>query len=116
MPRRKKKSIFDEIPFPSLGNNAPKRDKRRAFTRTQEKEILWQQDNKCAICHEKLDPRTTEFDHKKPWAAGGRTITQNGRAVHPNCHRLVTHKRRLKKTNKPRKTHGERIAERLSRL
>jgi predicted HNH restriction endonuclease len=77
-----------------------KKDKRRIFTGTQRKEILYQQDNKCARCHKKLDPRTVEFDHKKPWASGGRTIIVNGRALCPNCHRIVTHNTRLKKLEK----------------
>lgn len=79
-----------------------KRDKRRSFTRTQKNEILYQQDNKCAKCHKKLDPRATEFDHKKPWASGGRTATVNGRALCANCHKIVTHKTRLKKVDKKR--------------
>ena len=80
-----------------------KRDSRRSFTRTQKNEILYQQDNKCAKCHKKLDPRATEFDHKKPWAAGGRTVTVNGRALCANCHKIVTHKTRLKQVDKKRK-------------
>lgn len=70
----------DEI----LGNKpkekSKKRDRRRSFTRTQKNEILYQQDNKCAVCHNKLDPRATEFDHEKPWASGGRTVIANDRA------------------------------------
>lgn len=32
------------------------RDGRRAFTQTQKNEILYQQNSKCAKCHEMLDP------------------------------------------------------------
>ena len=80
-----------------------KKDIRRAFTKTQQNEILYQQDGKCAKCHEKLDPRATEFDHKKPWASGGRTIKTNGRALCANCHRKITHETRLKRVDKKRK-------------
>ncbi|NOX71692.1 MAG: HNH endonuclease [Candidatus Micrarchaeota archaeon] len=80
-----------------FGSKKTKRDSRRTFTITQKKEILYQQNNKCAICHKKLDPRAIEFDHGKPWADGGRTITQNGRALCPTCHRIKHHKERLKK-------------------
>ena len=80
------------------------RDSRRSFGQTQRKEILYQQDNKCAMCHDKLDPRATQFDHKKPWAAKGRTVTQNGRALCSKCHDIVTHQERLKKVDKRRKT------------
>lgn len=83
-----------------FGPKKNKRDPRRAFTRTQKNEILHQQDYKCARCHEKLDLRATEFDHKKPWAAGGRTITVNGRALCATCHKIVTHNTRLKKVEK----------------
>jgi len=85
----------------------PTRDSRRSFSATQKKEILYQQDNKCAssICHhKKLDPRAIEFDHKKPWASGGRTITENGRALCPECHKIITHNERLRKTDKKRPT------------
>ena len=75
------------------------RDTRRAFTQTQKKEILYQQDNKCAICHKKLDPRDIEYDHKKPWASGGRTKTVNGRALCGSCHNKITHKTKLKKVD-----------------
>lgn len=76
------------------------RDTNRTFNQTQKNEILFQQDNNCAVCHKKLDPRTTDFDHKKPWASGGRTISVNGRALHVDCHRIITHNTRLKKVDK----------------
>lgn len=80
-----------------------KRDSRRGFTTTQKNQILYQQNNRCAICHKKLDPRAIEFDHKKPWASGGRTVTVNGRALCPECHKIITHKARLTKVDKKRK-------------
>lgn len=76
------------------------RDSRRTFTQSQKNEILYQQDSKCAVCHKKLDPRDIEYDHKKAWAANGRTVTQNGRAVHGSCHNIITHNQRLKKSDK----------------
>jgi len=93
----------DPFGLPSLYPNQPKRDSRRAFTRTQKNEILYQQDNKCARCHKKLDPRAVQFDHAKPWASGGRTIKRNGRALCGECHDIITHNQRLKKTDKRRK-------------
>jgi 5-methylcytosine-specific restriction endonuclease McrA len=88
----------------SFSPNQPKRDSRRAFTPTQKSEILHQQDSKCARCHKKLDPRAIQFDHAKPWASGGRTITQNGRALCGECHAIITHTQRLKKVDKKRRT------------
>lgn len=76
------------------------KDSRRAFTQTQKNEILVQQDYKCAECHKKLDLRATEFDHKKPWASGGRTIVVNGRALCAGCHRIISHRHRLKQVDR----------------
>lgn len=91
------------VSMPSLYPKQVKKDSRRAFSPTQKKEILYQQDSKCARCHEKLDPRAIEFDHKKPWASGGRTKVVNGRAICANCHKKITHEARLKQVDKKRK-------------
>jgi nitrate/TMAO reductase-like tetraheme cytochrome c subunit len=88
-------SIYDD-PFGLTGNNS-RRDKKRAFTQTQKKEILYAQNNKCAICHKSLDPRDIEYDHKTPWADKGHTKVKNGRAVCGSCHNIKTHKDKLKK-------------------
>ena len=114
MPR---KSIFDDIPFPSLSNDKRSdRDSRRNFTERQKKEVRYRQKGRCAKCGKILDPRTTEYHHKKAWSEGGRTTVSNCIAVHADCHRIAEHNRGVKKTRKPKKTHGERIADRLSRL
>lgn len=72
------------------------RDKKRSFSITQKNEILYQQDNMCGKCNHKLDPRAIEYHHRKPWAAGGRTITVNGLALCPKCHKIIAHEERLK--------------------
>ena len=81
---------------------AENRDKRRAFTATQKNDILYQQENKCAICHKKLDPRAIEFDHRKEWSASGKTTIKNGAALCPTCHRIKTHKSLVKKIDNPK--------------
>jgi nitrate/TMAO reductase-like tetraheme cytochrome c subunit len=88
----------------SIGSPSKPRgqDSRRSFSPTQKKEILSQQDNKCAKCHEKLDPRATHFHHEKPWASGGRTITENGRALCASCHEITSHEKRLENVDKKR--------------
>jgi hypothetical protein len=103
--KKRKRTVKNPLnaDFPSLYPKQTERDTRRAFTSTQKNEILYQQDNKCAICHEKLDPRAKHFHHEKPWSSGGRTITQNGRALCANCHEKETHKERLKKVDKKRR-------------
>ncbi len=96
-----KKGSFD-LGFGALPKKKSDRDTRRAFTKTQKNEILYQQDNKCAVCHKKLDPRDIEYDHKTPWASGGKTKTVNGRALCGSCHNKVTHKHKLKKAEAKR--------------
>lgn len=105
---RKKRNPFDVEPlnFKSfdLGLDTKlNRDYRRSFTRTQKNEIWAQQKGKCAKCHKPLDPRTVEYDHGRPWSAGGKTTVKNGRALCPGCHKLKTHKERLKKVEKKKK-------------
>ena len=78
-------------------NDDDRRDRRRAFTQSQKASILYQQNNLCARCHQPLDPRAIEFDHHKPWADSGRTVTWNGRALCANCHKIVTHEHTLTK-------------------
>lgn len=80
-----------------------KKDSRRSFSPTQKKQILAQQNNKCARCHEKLDPRAIHYHHKKPWTSGGRTIVGNGKALCPKCHEITTHETRLDTIDKGRK-------------
>lgn len=89
------------VTFPSLHSSEPKRDSRRSFSSTQKKEILYQQDSKCARCHKKLDPRATHFHHEKPWSSGGRTKVVNGRALCADCHEIISHKDRLKRDFTP---------------
>jgi 5-methylcytosine-specific restriction endonuclease McrA len=105
-PLKRGRSPFDFTPIDQRPKQ-PKRDSRRAFGQNQKKQILYQQDNKCAKCHEKLDPRTIHFHHIKPWASGGRTITQNGAALCPKCHEILSHQERLKQTDKKRKSRRE---------
>jgi hypothetical protein len=54
----------------------------------------------CAVCHERLDPRDIEYDHKKAWADKSRTIVVNGRAVCGSCHNKITHGQQLRKAEK----------------
>ncbi|MBI2173267.1 MAG: HNH endonuclease [Candidatus Aenigmarchaeota archaeon] len=94
------KNIYGEPISPPKSNH---KDSRRKFTKTQEKYIIYQQNSKCAVCHKQLDPRDIEFDHQKSWADGGRTITENGRAVCGSCHNIITHEQRRKNLDKKRK-------------
>lgn len=87
--------MFNYNPFGNDKNGG--RDKRRSFTQSQKNQIRYQQNDKCAICHKPLDPRTTHYDHKKAWADKGRTVVQNGRALHAECHSIKHHTERLKK-------------------
>jgi 5-methylcytosine-specific restriction endonuclease McrA len=90
--------MFDIDDPLGLNGSRSGRDKKRTFGDTQKKQILYAQNNKCAICHKTLDPRDIEYDHKTPWADKGRTKVKNGRAVCGSCHNIKTHNDRLKKT------------------
>jgi 5-methylcytosine-specific restriction endonuclease McrA len=72
------------------------RDSRRTFTQSPK-------NNTCAKCKEHLDMRVVQFDHAKPWAAGGRTISENGRALCANCHAKVTNETNVKKADGKKK-------------
>ena len=89
------------------GQRDKKRDVRRAFNQTQRKEILYQQDSKCARCHQRLDPRDIHYHHEKPWASGGRTITTNGRAVCGSCHNILHHEIKVKESDKTKKSNRD---------
>ena len=97
------KNIYGKPIYSDFGLKPKERDKKRKFTRTQEKNILYQQNSKCAVCHKQLDPRDIEFDHKRSWAGGGRTISENGRAVCGSCHNIINHEQRRKNLDKKRK-------------
>lgn len=91
------------ISLPSIHPSQTRKDSRRSFTQTQKNAILVQQNGKCAMCYRKLDPIVAEYDHKKSWASGGKTIIKNGRALCANCHKKTTHEARLKRVDKKRK-------------
>lgn len=87
--------------FPGPFDKGTEKDTRRAFTATQKKEILAQQDFKCAHCHKKLGV-AYHFHHAKAWASGGKTTVKNGKVMCPTCHEEITHKERLRNVDKKR--------------
>lgn len=95
------KDSFNIKPIQNIFQTKPKRDTRKSFTTTQKKQILAQQDFKCAKCHNKLGV-AYHFHHAKSWSSGGKTIVKNGRALCANCHETERHKERLKKVDKKR--------------
>ncbi len=62
----------------------PQQDPRRAFSSLQKNKIFLQQGRKCIVCKQPLNPFQAVYYHKR-WVKGGRTITKNGRAAHPEC-------------------------------
>jgi hypothetical protein len=74
------------------------RNIKQVFTKVQQKEILYQQNNLCAgeFCKYKpLDLRIVQFHPAEGWIARGRTKIQNGIAVCPNCHALIHYYEKL---------------------
>ena len=79
VPTKKQKNLWGAgLGLMQTSKKETERDTRRCFSPTQRKELLYQQNNKCARCHKPLDPRAIQYDHTKPWASGGRTITVMG--------------------------------------
>jgi hypothetical protein len=76
------------------------RDSRRAFTRTQQKEIWEQQGGKCAKCFKKLSLITVQYHHLRGWAENGKTLVKNGAALCADYHSILSHKERLKKVER----------------
>lgn len=68
------------------------------------KEILKQQNNRCADCPRELTPKITHFDHILPKWDGGYDDLENIQALCANCHANKTHtenkKRHLRKKAK----------------
>ncbi|MHB1493330.1 MAG: HNH endonuclease family protein [Thermoplasmataceae archaeon] len=70
----------------------PGLDPERLFS-DEKKDEIWdrsydtaKKQHLCAICQSELERDDAEFDHILPWIRGGRTIVENGRAVHRKCH------------------------------
>jgi hypothetical protein len=62
-------------------------DPKRAFDPDQQNDIRTRDGGKCAICGEEVADGEAEFDHHPtPYRDGGRTVIENGRLVHKECH------------------------------
>jgi hypothetical protein len=65
----------------------PELDNNRLFSHVQKQELWARFEGKCGICHEPITDGFAEYDHINPWILGGATSIENGRPVHPHCHR-----------------------------
>ena len=79
-----------------------KRDSRRTFIITQQKELKDRQNNRCNLCGTELSDDNVDYDHIIPWEDGGKTTLANGQAICLKCHRKKTRKDKLKKVDKKR--------------
>jgi len=87
------------------GNPLKKREnKREPVSQSQKNEVLARQKNRCARCKNPLDMRAKHFDHVKEVYKGGKSRIGNLQALCPNCHSKKTHKEKLQKVEKRRKT------------
>lgn len=70
--------------LPGLGIQ---KDPKRAFDESQRSEIYSRQQGKCAVCGHEVADDEAEYDHYPvQWEMGGRTLLENGRLVHEDCH------------------------------
>ena len=83
-----------------------KTNKREPVAKSQKNEVLSRQKNRCAKCKKSLDMRATHFDHIKEVHKGGKSRIYNLQALCANCHNIKTHKEKLKKVEKRRKTNN----------
>ena len=69
----------------------PGLDSQRLFNE-QQKDEIWERSKrsdgtvKCEVCGLSVNRDQVEFDHVLPWIRGGRTVSENGRIVHKECH------------------------------
>ena len=69
-----------------MNGEPPRRDPRRLFTAAERRQVAAKQQHACAVCHDDL-PAIFHVHHVIPWSDGGRTESDNGMAVCPDCHR-----------------------------
>ena len=69
--------------------NLEVKDIKRKPKKDEQREILMNQDHKCAICKVYIDDThiMIEYDHIKEWCNGGETTINNLRALCRNCHK-----------------------------
>lgn len=84
----------------------PDRDPRRAYTHTQQVQVLERQEFKCPDCPGVLNLRTVRFHHVIPWHEGGKTIISNCVALCPNCHATRTFRHSLGDAERSRSAPG----------
>jgi Protein of unknown function DUF262/HNH endonuclease len=62
-------------------------DPKRAFDSEQQTQIRERDGNNCRICGEEVAEDQAEYDHfPVPHRDGGRTVVENGRLLHKECH------------------------------
>lgn len=76
--------FIDMIILEEIGNtNLP-----RCFPKALIAEVLREQNNLCALCHETIHPfQKYEGDHILGWIHGGETVKSNCQVVHQACHK-----------------------------
>jgi hypothetical protein len=62
-------------------------DPKRLFDENEKAQIRKKQNGTCAVCNESVSTEDEEFDHYPlAYRDGGRTVVENGRLVHKECH------------------------------
>lgn len=70
--------------------HVPKRTREKQLSLSKHSELLQIQNNKCALCYEKIDVGQWdwEVDHCIPWYLNGGHCMNNFQAVHKKCHKI----------------------------
>lgn len=85
--------ILDDLNGPTIDLFGASKvsNKREPIPSSFKNELLVRQKYKCNICKKILDLRSTDVDHIKGIAEGGKTTLSNLQAICKNCHGAKTH-------------------------
>lgn len=62
-----------------------KKEYRRIITKEEKELLLNRQDNKCILCHKKIDISNSHYDHIVPWIWVGDELADNYQMLCTNC-------------------------------
>ena len=91
-----------------FGGNSKSKYKRQSVGRTQ-KDVVWSnQKGKCWFCKKTLNPLSTHYDHIKEVSRGGKSTTDNLRAVCASCHSERHKREKAEKLDKKKRASSTR--------
>ena len=102
------KSVNSGAIYGASGSSKTKH-KRQSIARSTKNKVLDRQNNKCAMCKRQLKASSTHFDHKKESHKGGKSTSDNLRAVCANCHYERHNEDKAREADRKRKKQSTRV-------